>query len=64
MILFKASIQDVARDDPRLGCGTLVAVEVDVREVPGNHTSLIRELHVRVLGEQLKACLDEAHTNH
>ncbi len=37
-----------------------VAAEVQVRAVPGMHRNMVREPYVRVLAEQLRACLDEA----
>ncbi|MBC8229645.1 amino acid adenylation domain-containing protein [bacterium] len=38
----------------------LAAGGLDVRVVPGDHLGMLKEPHVRVLAEQLRACLDEA----
>ena len=46
---------------PDLGWGGLVEGGLAVYEVPGDHESMLREPHVLHLGEQLKACLDEAY---
>jgi thioesterase domain-containing protein/acyl carrier protein len=51
-----AQRQDTRDLDLKLGWDRL-ASEVEVYTVPGTHESMIREPHVRVLGEQLAACL-------
>ncbi len=43
--------------DLTLGWGLLAAGGVDVRTVPGDHFTMLREPHVRVLAERLKECL-------
>jgi len=35
---------------------------VDVREIPGDHFTMMREPHVRVLAEQLNECLQQQQT--
>ena len=45
--------------DPALGWRTLVR-SVEVREVPGEHMTILREPHVRILAEQLSECLVRA----
>lgn len=59
--LFNASQQpiDIA-GDRTLGWGDLVAGEIDIHEIPGDHFSIIREPQVRVLAEQLKLYCDRA----
>lgn len=56
----------LARDDPvmemldrRSRWGELATGHVEVYEVPGNQTAMLREPQVTFLAEQLKACLDE-----
>ncbi len=44
--------------DPFLGWQQVARGGLDVHEVPGNHGTLIREPHVRVLAQRLRACLD------
>ena len=49
--------------DPRQvaeGWGTLASRGAHLETLPGNHYSLVREPHVAVLGEKLRAALDEA----
>jgi thioesterase domain-containing protein/acyl carrier protein len=46
--------------DPQLGWGRLAAEGVDVQEVPGEHTGMFKEPHVRVLAEKLSRCLEIA----
>jgi amino acid adenylation domain-containing protein len=50
---------DEERDDHTWGWDRL-ASHVRVRSVPGNHATLGKEPHVRVLATHLRACLDEA----
>ncbi len=45
---------------PTLGWGDLVADGLDIQQIPGNHTSLMEEPHVRVLAEKLKSSIAEA----
>lgn len=42
--------------DPRVP--RLITGGVEVHEVPGDHGTIMREPHVRILAEQLRACLD------
>jgi thioesterase domain-containing protein/SAM-dependent methyltransferase/acyl carrier protein len=46
--------------DPTMGWGTLAAGGVDVHDLPGDHLTVLRQPHVRVLAEKLRACLDAA----
>jgi amino acid adenylation domain-containing protein len=39
---------------------TVLAEEVDVQEVPGDHLTMMEEPHVRTLAARLAACLDRA----
>lgn len=58
VILFRASAQgETWREDPELGWSGLAST-LAVREVPGNHTTLIAEPNVRVLALKLGECLD------
>jgi amino acid adenylation domain-containing protein len=60
VILFRASAQgETWREDPELGWSGLAST-LEVREVPGNHTTLIAEPNVRVLARKLGECLDRA----
>jgi aspartate racemase len=62
VILFKATDRAEAATfyfDPDLGWGKLAAGGLDIYEVPGNHLSILKEPHVRVLGEKLRDCLDK-----
>jgi thioesterase domain-containing protein len=44
--------------DLRLGWSELAAGGVETYRVPGTHLTILREPHVKILAEQLKACLD------
>ncbi|NWF60957.1 MAG: AMP-binding protein, partial [Fischerella sp.] len=46
--------------DLQFGWGNLVAGQLDVDFVPGSHTTMLEEPHVRVLAEKLQTCLDHA----
>ncbi|MFZ5918976.1 MAG: amino acid adenylation domain-containing protein [Chloroflexota bacterium] len=58
VILFRAS--DGAEDaagEADMGWGRFAAGGVEIRQVPGDHLSMMHEPHVQVLAEQLTACL-------
>ena len=57
--LFRATAHRLGSDpDPTLGWGKLVAGKLEVHEVPGDHSTLIREPHVQVLAQKLTNCLN------
>jgi thioesterase domain-containing protein len=59
--LLKASERFVADDvDPYAGWSELARKGVRVREIPGNHYTMLRDPHVRVLADQLRSCLEDA----
>jgi amino acid adenylation domain-containing protein len=45
---------------PTLGWGDLLTDGLDMQQIPGNHTTLMQEPHVRVLAEKLKSSIQEA----
>jgi thioesterase domain-containing protein len=47
-------------DNPERVWGRLAAGGVEIRVVPGNHLTTLREPHVRILAEELRVCLDKA----
>ena len=61
VILFRASDRPPGfYDDPKLGWGDLAAGGMEIYEIPGNHTSIMKS---PMLAEQLKICLEEAQSN-
>jgi thioesterase domain-containing protein len=56
---FRSSDGPVKEDhpDPAKAWGRLID-GLEVHPVPGNHNTMLREPHVRVLAERLKICLD------
>jgi len=56
--LFLASDDLTAAYDVEEGWHDLVAGGLEKIRVPGNHLDIIKEPHVRVLAQELKACLD------
>jgi amino acid adenylation domain-containing protein len=59
--LFWSEYQDwYIKKHPTLGWGDLVTDGLDIQQIPGNHTSLMQEPHVRVLAEKLKSSIAEA----
>lgn len=46
--------------DPLLGWGNRTATEVIVFDVPGGHSSMLQEPHVRDLAEKMQACLSNS----
>jgi thioesterase domain-containing protein len=55
--LFDPALVDIA---PDLGWGRIATGGVEVHELPGDHVSILAEPHVRVLGEELRDCLERA----
>jgi thioesterase domain-containing protein len=51
-------------NDRRLGWGAWTHGRVEVADVPGEHTTILREPHVRVLAARLQACIDAALASH
>jgi amino acid adenylation domain-containing protein len=45
---------------PTLGWGNLVADGLDLQQIPGSHTTLMKEPHVRVFAEKLRLSIEEA----
>ena len=45
--------------EPGLGWSVLTSGGMEIHDVPGDHLSLLKEPHVQILGEKLKACLDQ-----
>jgi thioesterase domain-containing protein/acyl carrier protein len=61
LTLFRARMQPFfSSHRPDKGWSPLAAGGLDIKVIPGNHLGMLQEPHVRVLAEQLRACLDEA----
>ena len=59
--LFWSEYQDwYIKKHPTLGWGDLVTDGLEIQQIPGNHTSLMQEPHVRVLAEKLRSSIAEA----
>ena len=44
--------------DPQMGWSKLATGELEVYEVPGGHSTIFREPHVRVLAEKLRVAIN------
>jgi thioesterase domain-containing protein len=55
----KSEFIDQFSTDPTKGWGRLSSMPVDIQVVPGNHATMVREPHVKVLAEKLTACLEK-----
>ncbi|ARV57485.1 non-ribosomal peptide synthetase [Nostocales cyanobacterium HT-58-2] len=49
------------QSDPFLGWGKIITGGIDLHYIPGSHTTLFDEPHVRVLADKLKEYLDKAY---
>ncbi|MDZ8136599.1 MAG: amino acid adenylation domain-containing protein [Nostoc sp. DedQUE04] len=49
-------------DDPLLGWGKYSSQSIQVIELPGDHFSMFVEPHIQELANQLKICIDDAHS--
>lgn len=62
--LFEATLgKTTILEDPTWGWGEISAESVTLHKVPGNHFTIMREPHVRVLAQKFRACL-ESHCRH
>lgn len=53
-------LSELRKEEPHSMWYELAAGGLDTYKMPGYHTSMLREPHVKVVAEQLQACLDEA----
>ncbi len=61
--LFRAQEQPPESPPERdMGWAALAQGGVDVRDVPGDHLSMLQEPHVRVLAEEMQRCLEQLTT--
>jgi amino acid adenylation domain-containing protein len=60
LTLFRARKQRLLNLDPTLGWGRLAQGGVAVNIIPGNHEQMLKEPNVRILADELRACLAEA----
>ncbi|HEU4507241.1 MAG TPA: amino acid adenylation domain-containing protein [Pyrinomonadaceae bacterium] len=60
--LFRASEHLTKTRDPATGWTSLTVHELEIYDVPGNHFSMNREPHVRVLAERLQNCIHQTST--
>jgi amino acid adenylation domain-containing protein len=51
-------------NDPSLNWHVLTSEPLEIHEIPGNHTDILKEPYLRVWSEQLKIYLDRAQSNH
>ena len=59
--LLKTSVQSSKADqDSSLGWSQLAEGRVEIHQVPGNHLTMLRKPHVKVLANQLKVCIERA----
>ncbi|AFZ17959.1 non-ribosomal peptide synthetase [Allocoleopsis franciscana] len=59
--LLKTSVQSSkAAQDSSLGWSQLAKGRVKIHQVPGNHLTMLRKPHVKVLANQLKVCIEQA----
>jgi hypothetical protein len=59
--LLRTSVQSSkAHQDSSLGWSQLAEGRVEIHQVPGNHLTMLRKPHVKVLANQLKVCIERA----
>jgi surfactin family lipopeptide synthetase A len=62
--LFRSSIQPITQAlHPDLGWSDLAGA-VDVHDIRGHHSDLLKEPHIQALAQELKLCIDAASGNH
>jgi acyl-CoA synthetase (AMP-forming)/AMP-acid ligase II/thioesterase domain-containing protein/acyl carrier protein len=60
-VLFKAELYAMSHPDLHDGWHKLIKGGLEIRPVPGLHTSIMKEPHVRTLAAELAECLEERH---
>lgn len=58
LVVFSVAEELSDSADPALGWGALTNIGVEVKTVPGDHYSIMREPNVRYLASELKSCLE------
>jgi thioesterase domain-containing protein len=59
--LLRTSVQSSkAYQDSSLGWSQLTEGRVEIHQVPGNHLTMLRKPHVKVLAKQIKVCIERA----
>jgi len=56
-ILFRAKDELVSYSDATLGWGSLIKGSLEIREVSGNHDTILSEPHIGMLARVLDSCL-------
>jgi thioesterase domain-containing protein len=59
-ILFRAKNELVRYPDPNLGWGALIKGGLEIREISGDHDTILYEPHIGMLARVLDSCLEEA----
>ena len=60
-ILFRAKDELVSYSDQTLGWGSLVRGKLEIREVSGDHDTILYEPHIGMLARVLNSCLQAVH---
>jgi thioesterase domain-containing protein len=55
--LFRAKDEFVSDSDPTLGWGRLVQGRLEIREISGDHDTILYEPHIGMLARVLDSCL-------
>ena len=59
--LFRAAKQPPAKNpEPTIGWAKFLSGRLEIHQVPGDHSNLVKDPNVQVLAEKLRACIDEA----
>ena len=60
-ILFRAKNGLLPYPDPNLGWGALINGGLEIKEISGDHDTILYEPHIGMLARVLDSCLEEAH---
>ncbi|MGA2183680.1 MAG: amino acid adenylation domain-containing protein [Bryobacteraceae bacterium] len=61
--LFRAKDELVSNSDPTLGWGTLIQGRLEIREISGDHDTILYEPHIGMLARVLDSCLRAVQTS-
>jgi len=62
--LFRCQVQPIDQSlHHDLGWSELVTGDIEIHPIPGDHFSILKEPHVRVLAKKLKSCLEQLETS-
>ncbi|MEH2110838.1 non-ribosomal peptide synthetase [Nostoc sp.] len=59
--LFRTKVESsIAKEDPSMGWDRLTVGGTQIHHIPGNHLTMLRKPHIKILAAQLRACIEKS----